>query len=94
MSFRRSDDDYPGGSRWRAKNRSRLVEAGIPDRLLSSDRILTYVLLHGHDEHGWDSSQLTTEQASRLLEVLRETIEEPTGYELVSDLERRLAGRD
>ncbi|RLB57506.1 MAG: hypothetical protein DRJ42_00220 [Deltaproteobacteria bacterium] len=65
----------------------------MPDRLLSSDRVLTYVLLHGRDEHGWDSWQLTTAQALRLLDLLRETISDPTGYEMISDLERRLAMR-
>jgi len=95
MSFRRSSSDEPGSSRWRLKHRAELLGCGIPDSVLESDRTLTYVLLHGDDElgTGWNPSFLSREQAGQLLAFLRRELEEPTGYEIIRVLERRVQGK-
>lgn len=91
MSFRRSSSEEPGSSRWRRQHRRRLLECGVPTGVLDSDRALTYVLLHGYDPgSGWNTSWPSDEQAERLLAFLKEAIPNPVGYDLVSDLERRL----
>lgn len=60
--------------------------------VLDSDRMLTYVLLHGcHPDSGWNSSCLSDEQAERLLALLKEAIPNPAGYDLIADLERLLS---
>lgn len=92
MAFRRSDKTLPGSSRWRAQHRETLLSCGIPDSILSSDRALTYVLLHGDDEleTGWRCSELTREEAQRLLQFLDTELAGSAGYDLVDQLRRRL----
>jgi hypothetical protein len=46
MSFRRSESDLPGSSRWRRNHRSLLLR-WFPPRIVDSDRLLNYVFLHG-----------------------------------------------
>ena len=91
MAFRRSADDAPGSSRWRAKHRAALVEHGMPSGLLTSERTLNYVLLHGDDAlgSGWDPSWLTTEQAAKLLAYLEPLLGGSSGYEIVRRLRER-----
>jgi hypothetical protein len=50
-----------------------------------------YVLLHGEDDFqcGWNPSRLTKEQATKLLTILRQQYADPTGLELLRELEKR-----
>ncbi len=90
MGFRRSSSDEPGSSRWRRKYRARLLACGVPAAVLDSDRALTYLLLHGDDlDTGWDTSFLSDEKAQQLLELLKELIPNPVGFDLITKLERR-----
>lgn len=95
MGFRRAPTQSPHDSRWRTRHRSALIECGVPDSVLESDRTLTYALLHGTDEFGtgWDPTWLTDTQATALLELLKTAIPNPSGYDIFPALERRLRQR-
>lgn len=95
MGFRRSESEEPGSSRWRSKHHRDLLACGLPGDLLESDRRLTYVLLHGHDpQSGWRPSRLSDEEAERLLVLLTKIITDPTGFDLIGDLQRQLGDRE
>jgi hypothetical protein len=92
VGFHRSASETPGSSRWRTKHRKALLNAGLPELVVASDRSLTYVLLHGNDAYGtrWDPSWLTREQATRLLAVLEPLLVPPAGYDILPRLRARL----
>lgn len=94
MTYRRSKDEAVGSSRWRLKHRSFLLRCGLPDEIVSSDRRLTYVLLHGDDElmSGWNTTWLTDEGARDLLAFLESELDTTAGYDLVAELRRRRCG--
>jgi hypothetical protein len=93
MAFRRTNDETPGGPRWRLKHRAELIRYGIPDAILASDRSLNYVLLHGDDAvgTGWESSWLSPAQAKAMLAFLQRHFPNSTGYELIRILQDRVA---
>ena len=49
MAIRRSHGRSFGSSGWRLKHHSLLLECGLPETVLASDRSLNYVLHHGDD---------------------------------------------
>ena len=93
MAFQRSRDLSPGSSRWRATHRTVLLK-WLPDHVVRSDRLLTYVLLHGTEvgAGGWSATALAPEEAASFLVFLESAITNPTGYELLECLRRRARG--
>jgi hypothetical protein len=93
MSYRRQSEAGPGSSRWRTENRATLAQ-WLPEEAIASDRSLTYVLLHGDDEHqtDWSPAWLQPEEAAEFLAFLRAHLPNAIGYELMPALERRSRG--
>lgn len=90
MAFRsknKTPDDM-----WRKKNFSRLVEYGIPQEVVSQNRRFWFVVQEGEDlgGTGWDVDWITEEQASKLLELLREVPSGHQGSDLEWSLKRKL----
>lgn len=92
MGFRRSTNEEPGSSRWRTRHRKALLSCGLPESVVESDKVLTYVLLHGADElgTGWDPTWLDDDQARALYRLLSEEIGGAAGFEILPALEKRL----
>lgn len=91
MSFRRSDNTGPFGSRWRLANKSLLGACGVPAEVTDSDRRWIYLLLHGYDYcgTGWDVSWVSPQQAAELLAVLERQLSSTDGCDLVRLLRKR-----
>jgi hypothetical protein len=85
MSYRRTRDLTPGSSALRLRHRQPLLECGVPDTVLGSDRSLAYVLLHGDDEprSRWSCSQLGGRQAVALLRFLEAQLVPANCYEIL-----------
>lgn len=93
MTYRRPSESGPFTSRWRLRNRARLLAVGFPASVVESDRTLHYVLLHGDDElgSGWTPDWLSEDQARDMLRFLSENIPNETGLEIFGVIRRRLA---
>jgi hypothetical protein len=64
----------------------------VPDVILSSHRRWIYLLLHGYDfDTRWKPESMPTEQAQRLLDLLRREFGAEPGLDLLSDLARHVA---
>jgi hypothetical protein len=89
MAFRQHNKNPE--TAWRKKHRDELLQHGMPDFLIDDERRWNYVLLHGADDFqsGWNPSRLTKEQASNLLAMLRQQYSNPTGLDLLRELEKR-----
>jgi hypothetical protein len=91
MAYRRSSGTDVESSRWRMAHRNLLLECGVPQSVVNSDRRWVYVLLHGSDEFdtGWDPTWMSPQHASRLLQVLRAATPNTVGYDLIQGLQAR-----
>lgn len=89
MSFRRSNDEGPTSERWLARNRSALIEAGLPSEIVTVKRTWHYVLLHGDDEFGcgWQAEWLSPKQARIVLSLISGYPESETGGDLLKRLD-------
>lgn len=88
MAFRQHNKDAE--TAWRKRQRDEFLRNGIPDFVVDDARRWKYVLLHGYDfQSGWDVSRLTKEQATNLLASLRQQYTNPTGLDLLRDLEKK-----
>ena len=92
MTFRRSNQEEVGSSRWRTKNKYLLVR-WLPQSVVDSDRSLTYVLLHGDDEleTGLNPDWLSQDAAREFLEFLEGELPNPSGYQILMALQKRVA---
>ncbi len=85
MPFRQSSDNGPTSARWLTRNRSALIEAGLPTEIVTVKRTWDYVLLHGDDEFGcgWQAEWLSLKQARIVLSVIVADLESETGFDLI-----------
>lgn len=90
MAFKQHNKDPE--TAWRKKQREELLRNGMPDFLVDDGRRWNYVLLHGADDFqsDWNPSRLTKEQAANLLAMLRQQYTDPSGLELLRELEKRI----
>lgn len=90
MSYRRPNLDNLGSDRWRRQHQADLLR-WLPAEVVSSQRALTYVLLHGEDHAGtgWTSDWLKPPEAAAFLAFLERECSVQTGYEIFRDLRRR-----
>jgi hypothetical protein len=93
MAFRQQNKDPD--TAWRKKHHDELLQNGMPDFLIDDNRRWNYVLLHGADDFqsGWNPSRLNKEQATKLLALLRQQYTNPSGLELLRELEKSINSR-
>lgn len=88
MTFKK--DNKSAEVQWLKKNRHFLLEIGVPESVVTSERRWGYVLLHGNDEleSGWSAESLTPENAFKLIGLLSEIYENEVGLDLFSVLRK------
>jgi hypothetical protein len=93
MAFRQHNKDPE--SAWRKKHRDELLQNGMPDFLIDDDSRWNYVLLHAADDFQsrWNPSRLNKEQATKLLALLRQQYTNPSGLELLRELQKSINSR-
>ena len=89
MSFKQHNKDPE--TRWRKKHREELLQNGLPASVVDDERQWTYVLLHGGDDFGsgWNTSWITKEQSGRLLALILLQYANPSGLDLIRELQKR-----
>ena len=94
MSYRHPDSERVGGDTWRRRQRAQLLR-WLPAEVVSSQRSLNYVLLHGEDHlgTGWTPEWLTPAEAAALLAFLENQFSVQDGYEIFGELRRRAKSR-
>lgn len=94
MGFRA--DNKETYSRWRSKNRYRLVKAGIPQEIVEDDRRFWIVVQEGEDlgHTGWDTTWIGDEEAAELLSLLDEFLGKTAGWDLLFVLRKRLGAEE
>jgi hypothetical protein len=87
MSKNKSDEKI-----WLKKNIHSLIESGIPQEIVESQKKWNYVLLHGDDElgGGWNTEWISDNQAKALLDLLCQFYKNQIGLDLINILERRV----
>ncbi len=88
MTFRKNNKSHL--TQWLKENRQFLTEIGVPERIVSSERLFNYVLLHGEEaDTGWTAESIEAVDATKLIQLLSKLYKNETGLDLFRILRKR-----